>query len=52
MLLSMSATQYFGFFLWHETVVDLLINNIYFPIIGSQLPHQSFKVVANLNQKD
>ena len=33
-------------------MVKLLIINIDFPTIGSQLPHQHSKVIANLNKKD
>ena len=33
-------------------MVKLLIINRDFPTIGSQLPHQHSKVVANLNEKD
>ena len=33
-------------------MVELLIINKDFPTIGSQLPHQHSKVVANLNEKD
>ena len=37
------------FFLSYKAMVELLIIN--FPTIGSQLPHQHSKVVANLNEK-
>ena len=41
-----------GVFLSYETMVELLIINRDFPAIGSQLPHQHSKVIANLNEKD
>ena len=41
-----------GFFRSYKTMVELLIKNRDFSTIGSQLPHQHSKVVANLNKKD
>ena len=38
-------------FLSYKTMVELLIINRDFSTIGSQLPHQHYKVVANLNEK-
>ena len=40
------------FFLSYEKMVDLLIIDRDFLTIGSQLPHQHSKVVANLNKKE
>ena len=47
-----SATGVQSFFLSYETMLVILIINRDFPIIGSQLPNQHSKVVANLNEKD
>ena len=41
-----------GFFLSYETIVELLIINNDFLLIGPQLTHHHSKVISNLNGKE